>query len=154
MRIYGQLDWSERPRIQITVEAPTGVTRTYDALVDTGFNGELVLPLGEIKALNLPFFGVTEKVTFADGNERQNVPSFEAKVSCGGSWLWFGYVYEFGTKAIVGMQYLLRPRVSDCVQLSMSTHRASVGAAMGSLVIDYAPIQPPEYLLPDPVSGS
>ena len=65
----GSLNAEGEPTLPVRVEGPAG-TRDVDAIVDTGFNGELTLPREQIEALGLPEATVTT-VTLADGRIRE-----------------------------------------------------------------------------------
>lgn len=69
------------PSLPVRVLGPAG-TLDDDAVVDTGFNGELTLPREQIKALGLPEATVTE-VTLADGRVR-DVPMYDAEAVLAG----------------------------------------------------------------------
>jgi len=60
----------------VHVAGPSG-NLDVEAVIDTGFNGELTLPRGQIDTLGLPEATVTE-VTLADGRGR-DVPLYDAK---------------------------------------------------------------------------
>ena len=64
------------PSLSVHVAGPAG-NLDVDAVIDTGFNGEITLPRGKIDTLGLPEATVTE-VTLADGRV-QDVPLYEAK---------------------------------------------------------------------------
>ena len=54
--------------VTLPIPGPTGQTREVDAVVDTGFNGYLVLPPTLVADLGLPVVGDGEAV-LADGSE-------------------------------------------------------------------------------------
>ncbi len=69
------------PALPVHVAGPAG-TLNIDAVVDTGFNGELTLPQEQIDALGLPKATVTE-VILADGRVR-DVPMYDAEAVLAG----------------------------------------------------------------------
>jgi len=78
----GSVTSDGEPAVPVRVEGPAGA-RVMDAIVDTGFNGELTLPREQINALDLPEATVTE-VTLADGRVR-DVSMYDADVTFAGS---------------------------------------------------------------------
>lgn len=78
----GSLTTDGEPVIPVHVLGSTG-TLSIDAVVDTGFNGELTLPRAQIEALGLPEATVTE-VTLADGRVR-DIPLYDAVAEFAGS---------------------------------------------------------------------
>jgi clan AA aspartic protease len=51
----GRLNARREPMLSVTVHGPTGISRTVDALVDTGFGRQLTLPPSVIRVLALPW---------------------------------------------------------------------------------------------------
>lgn len=72
----GSLTEDGEPVLPVHVVGPDG-TLNIDAIVDTGFNGDLTLPQAQIDALGLPKATVSE-VTLADGRAR-DVSMYDAK---------------------------------------------------------------------------
>lgn len=58
---------ANEPALPLEVQGPDGA-RSFDAIIDTGFNGALTLPPDWIPPLGLPQAG-QEPVTLADGRE-------------------------------------------------------------------------------------
>ena len=54
--------------INLVVEGPTGIARTFEVVVDTGYSGYLSLPPSEVEALGLPFLR-RSTATLSDGSE-------------------------------------------------------------------------------------
>lgn len=77
MRLQGWVDRDLCPHIR--VQTPAG--RSLDLVVDTGFNGELVLPLGLLRQLHFRSLGWT-LVELADGSNVAT-PLYEGRI------LWF-----------------------------------------------------------------
>ena len=86
------------PSLPVRVLGPAG-TLDIDAVVDTGFNGELTLPREQIKALGLPEATVTE-VTLADGRVR-DVPMYDAEAVLAGV-LQEVFITEAPTTPLIG----------------------------------------------------
>jgi len=78
----GTLTSDGEPVLQLTIEGPAG-TQEIEALVDTGFNGGLMLSTESIAGLGLPEKTVME-VTLADGRVR-DVQTYVGTVSFGGA---------------------------------------------------------------------
>ncbi len=99
-RIYGEID--RHPWVTLNVVAEGG-TQEIKFLVDTGFDGELVIP----KSLT-PLFGTSSdffEVDFADGDREQSMI-----VQCRVQWL-EGYrevtaLYTDGSTPLLGMELL------------------------------------------------
>jgi clan AA aspartic protease len=53
--------------LSVTVRGPTGVARTVETMVDTGFGGELTLPPSVIRVLALPWRS-RDYLVLADGS--------------------------------------------------------------------------------------
>src|SRR5689334_3731900 len=53
--IEGQVNPFREPLVHLTLYGPEGQPHEVKAVVDTGFNGTLTLPLSLIEALGLPF---------------------------------------------------------------------------------------------------
>jgi clan AA aspartic protease len=62
----GRLNARLEPILSVTVRAPTGITRPVNALVDTGFGGQLTLPPSLIHVLALPWLN-RDYAVLADG---------------------------------------------------------------------------------------
>ena len=71
----GSLTADGEPVLPVHISGPAGAV-TVDAMIDTGFNGELTLPQTQIEALGLSEAIATE-VTLADGRTR-DVPLYDA----------------------------------------------------------------------------
>jgi clan AA aspartic protease len=66
--ITGRVNASGEAMILLKVQGPEGQTEEIAAVVDTGFNGWLTLPLDLVDTLRLPFRG-SGRATLADGRE-------------------------------------------------------------------------------------
>ena len=75
--IHGVVDDRLQPLIVITVLGPLGISQEVEAVIDTGVNGFLSLPLQTVAALGLGSTG-RGTVVLADGS-RRSVPVYEAE---------------------------------------------------------------------------
>src|SRR5687768_6385508 len=66
--IAGFVSSQLEPLVQVTVSGPGGHEADVEALIDTGFDGWLTLPLRAIKALNLRWLR-SGRMLLADGTE-------------------------------------------------------------------------------------
>jgi clan AA aspartic protease len=100
--------------IEIAVLGPGGQRQMIEAVVDTGFNGFLTLPIQTIDALSLPRAGRV-RVLLGDGRE-DFLPMYRATVSWDGS-LRLVDVDAAESDALVGMAlldgYELRIQVAE-----------------------------------------
>ena len=94
--------------VRLELRGPTGQTARVDAVVDTGFDGELVLPRTIVEDLKLRVRGV-EIGTLADGRET-SLPRYRAKVAWDGRER--GIVVLAGDGAMLGMSILYNHRLT------------------------------------------
>jgi clan AA aspartic protease len=66
--ISGVVTASRHATVHLTVHGPEGVTQEIEAVIDTGFNGELTLPLSFVAALGLAWRR-SGRALLADGSE-------------------------------------------------------------------------------------
>jgi predicted aspartyl protease len=93
--ITGVVTAQQQALIPLTVQDWQGQAETVDAIVDTGFNGFLTLPLPQIARWRFPYEGIAE-VILGDG-DTVRLDSFAATV------LWDGYVRTGLVLAAEGM---------------------------------------------------
>ena len=89
--------------LEVQVRWTTGRSKTYNALLDTGFNGALSLPTDDVAALGLPL--VTERtVTLGDASDvRVEVHAGQVRLAQG----WHRCpVLSTGDVPLVGMQLM------------------------------------------------
>ena len=55
--------------VRLTLHGPGGITRDIIAVLDTGYNGALTLPLADVTALGLPQ-GASREVTLGDATSK------------------------------------------------------------------------------------
>jgi len=96
--MVGHLNTDGEPALPVHIVGPAE-TLEIEAVVDTGFNGELTLPRPQIEALGLPEATVTE-VTLADGRVR-DVLMYDAETEFAGSTREI-FVTEAPTTPLVG----------------------------------------------------
>lgn len=107
--IVGQVDARRQSVIALRVRGPDGQERTTQAILDTGFNGALMLPPAQVAAQGLTIQdGVN--IRMADGS-RVHVPVYEATV------VWGGVerrttVIASGSQPLLGTSLLLGHRLS------------------------------------------
>ncbi len=101
MKTY--FDKTSHPMVEITV---SGIekTATLPALIDTGFDGYLSLPLSLALPLGLKLFFHTA-VTLADGSTKEEL-LFEAKVKLGKKWQEASVFINRGSVALLGTKLL------------------------------------------------
>jgi len=94
------------PYIPITVEIPERqYTAEFDALVDTGFNAEVVIPTGAVSDGAPPLFQAD--VRLADGS-RVSLPSYLGAVRIGDTAISPVLVMVMGDEAVIGLQVITR----------------------------------------------
>ena len=89
--------------------APNGQTSHIEAVLDTGFNGELALPAAAIRQLGLPM-GIRRPAITATG-DRVSLTTYRGTV------LWYGQIHsiqvvEADSEPLLGMELLLGSRVT------------------------------------------
>ena len=89
--------------ISLTVQGPIGQSRSFDAVIDTGFGGFLTLPPRLIAELNLPFVR-SGRATLGDGSE-VTFPFYDVAALWDGD-LRLGLVDAADTTPLVGMAML------------------------------------------------
>ena len=62
----GQVNARLEPTLDVSIHGPTNISQTVSTLIDTGFGGELTLPISTIRVLALPLSGRVAGV-LADG---------------------------------------------------------------------------------------
>lgn len=103
--IEGQVNGALEAVVRLVVQGSSGITREIDAVVDTGFNGFLTLPVALAEELGLTRFGFGS-ARLADGTEAKfDVHTVEVE--------WDGQMryikpYATGSKPLIGMQLLHR----------------------------------------------
>lgn len=80
--IVGTVNSEFEAEISVVVLGVYGLRRAFEAVIDTGFNGDLTLPSEEFVELGLPLVG-RRRVTLGDGSQ-QFVDVYEASVEWDG----------------------------------------------------------------------
>lgn len=107
--IQGAVSGNSEAIIRLTLRAAAGVMQEIDAILDTGFTGDLTLPPALIRRLNLPWKG-RGRALLADGG----MHTFDEYV---GTVLWDGQsltveVSSADTNPLIGMGLLRGHRLS------------------------------------------
>lgn len=106
MKAY--FDQSSHPLVEITVSG-LEKTATFPALIDTGFDGYLSLPLTIALPLGLKLAYHTS-ITLADGSIKEEL-LFEAKVKLGNKWQETPIFINRGSLALLGTRLLENSKV-------------------------------------------
>ena len=77
--IQGTVNPRRQPIITLVVAGPNGNQEAFEFLVDSGFNGTLILPAAVVEGLGLAPLAEAANIHIADGN-RVRVPIYEAQV--------------------------------------------------------------------------
>lgn len=106
MKTY--FDQTSHPVVEITV---SGIekTVTFPALIDTGFDGYLSLPLSLALPLGLKLTYHTS-ITLADGSVKEEL-LFEAKVKLNGRWQEAPVFINRGSLALLGTKLLGKSKI-------------------------------------------
>src|SRR6266404_5733701 len=81
MEEQGYFDKRGNPMLEVVVSGPSSTQKKFDAIIDTGFTGFLLLPMREAHALHLSFTGVLP-VQLADGSTHDTFRA-EATIAIG-----------------------------------------------------------------------
>ncbi len=102
----GTVDASGRALLPIRLKHPlTAVETVIEAWVDTGFTGDLVIPLNMVVSMVLPT-GSTVRVGLADGNEVE-LNTFECLLEWFGTWKLIEVIANQGQFPLLGVGLLL-----------------------------------------------
>lgn len=107
--IQGSVNAKRQPIVSLTIRNAAGQEATIQALLDTGHNGSLMLPLAQVETLALRFIR-TDTTTVADGRQVL-VPVYAARV------VWdeterLTSIVAADTQPLLGMSLTLGHRVS------------------------------------------
>jgi clan AA aspartic protease len=110
--LRGSVNDLRQPMVRIVVRGPQGQEQTVEAMVDTGFNGTLLLPPAIASALRLPFHS-SRTVLLADGSV-QVVANHKGRI------LWEGVerpvrIVAAGNQPLLGMALFVGYRL--CVDM-------------------------------------
>ena len=112
--IEGRINHRYEPVVNITFVNPTGESRELEAVVDTGFNGFIILPADLIEELELPFLNSSQ--AFLADDREVNVQVHQATLA------WDGVhrrvrATASGTTALVGMQMMTDHRLEMDIRI-------------------------------------
>ena len=101
--IRGTVSSARQPIVRLRVRGPGGLIADVDALVDTGFDGPLVLPATFAMSLSLTW--VSEgTATLADGSTLKT-DCYDVEVEWGSGWV-VVTAMALGSEALLGMEFL------------------------------------------------
>ena len=106
----GYVNRDLEPVVTIEVEGSEGAFQSFEAVLDTGFNGEIALPSRAIERLGLVYRSQVREWVLATGNEAP-LAEYDGVVS------WHGQirrvaVVETGGEPLLGTSLLLGSRIS------------------------------------------
>jgi predicted aspartyl protease len=103
--LRGSLDSSRSPVVTIAVSAPSGPSKFFDAVIDTGFTGFVQLPEPSAQELGLTPRAASE-TQYPDGRI-DTIPLAWATVALGGeAQEGFVHIQRGSDEAIVGVEFL------------------------------------------------
>ena len=101
--IEGRINDRYEPVVTISLTAPRGESREVEAVVDTGFNGFLVLPPELVEELDLPFLHYSR--SFLADDREMNLQTHQATINWSGDTRRVRAIAS-GSAVLVGMQLL------------------------------------------------
>jgi clan AA aspartic protease len=101
--IRGAVNVHREPVVPLRLRGPTGAVTDIEAVVDTGFTGQLTLPVDLVAALGLP--EVARKYAILADGSRASFGIHRAGVWWDGGWRSV-YVSGFGDGPLIGMELL------------------------------------------------
>ena len=103
--LRGSLDSNRSPVVTITVSAPSGPSKFFDAIIDTGFTGFVQLP--EPRAQELGLIPRTASETQYPDGRIDTIPLAWARVTLGAEVQeGFVHIQRGSDEAIVGVEFL------------------------------------------------
>jgi len=117
----GQVNAQLEPILQVNILGPTGISRPVVALIDTGFGGQLTLPISLIRVLALPLSGRVAGV-LADGTVTL-FDVYRAQVEWDGTWQSVDIQVSnaqplLGTELLAGCDLSIRMTVGGSVTIT------------------------------------
>ena len=97
------------PRVPIVVAGPRGTKKSFDALLDTGFDGALSISRRDVELLDLRFLS-DRIMVLADGTEHDSAV-FAGRVYFAGEWREVP-IMDSGDDAMVGLQLVYGARLT------------------------------------------
>ena len=112
--IEGRINHQYEPVVTIAIVSPTGEPRELEAVVDTGFNGFIILPKDLVEELDLPFLNSSQ--AFLADDREVNVQVHQVILN------WNGVrrtvrATASGTTALVGMQLMTDHRLEMDIRI-------------------------------------
>ena len=101
--IEGRINDRYEPVVTISLTAPKGETREVDAVVNTGFNGFLVLPPELVEEMEMPFLHYSR--SFLADDREMTLQTHQATINWNGDARRVRAIAS-GSAALVGMQLL------------------------------------------------
>jgi clan AA aspartic protease len=101
--IGGTVSPTRAPVVRLRVRGPGGLTADVGVVVDTGFDGQLVLPASVVGSLGLAWV-YEGTATLADGST-QKADYYDAEVEWGTGWVKV-VAMALGSEALLGMEFL------------------------------------------------
>lgn len=111
--ITGRVSSRRQPLARLVVRGPQGREQAVEALLDTGYNGTLVLPLAVVRSLNLLKRRTPAQISLGDDSSVV-AESYMARI------LWDGFerpvrVIAMGNQPVVGLALLYGYRL--CIEV-------------------------------------
>jgi clan AA aspartic protease len=100
---YGRVGNRLEAGLRLRFRGPNESIRDFDAIIDTGYTGMIILPFRLAEVLGL-VGGMGGQATLADGSSRR-FDTFSAEVEWGGTWKDV-IVSAIGDEVLVGMRFL------------------------------------------------
>jgi clan AA aspartic protease len=107
--IAGTVSASRKPLLHLRVRCPAGAEMAVDALMDTGFNGFLLLPMTVINALGLTRT-TSGRATLGDDSV-VSINFYAVEIAWGAGWQTVSAA-NLGSVPLVGMELLDGPEVT------------------------------------------
>ncbi len=108
--IAGSVNPNRQPIIEIAIRGTSGREETISFLLDSGFNGSLVLPAEDVTRLGLAPLNEVSNILIADGS-RLRVPIYTAAIVFDGK-ARVARVLASGTQPLLGMALALGYNIS------------------------------------------
>ena len=145
--LTGSLDNSGHPIVKIEVFGLSAqFKKEFEAMIDTGFTGFLMMPLVEAFPLALTLYG-TSNWTLADGSSQPKLLAFGSVVLAGETSHGVIVLEPNATRPLLGMEFLRKNKKTllvsstGCTIIDENFIEAAVKQATKSLV---APPKPPD----------
>jgi predicted aspartyl protease len=101
--IRGIVSPNREPVVRLRVRGPTGLTADVDVVVDTGFDGQLVLPAVVLASVGVTW-GTRGTATLAGGST-QRANYYDLEIEWGTGWV-KAVAMTLGAETLLGMELL------------------------------------------------